>query len=416
MLYGLFNDSFPPVTDGVAQTVLNYAHWINETKNDNSCVVTPQHNGIDESKYNFNITQFPSFPLPLRDDYMVGMPLISFSAMKALKEMPISLVHAHSPFSAGTMALKTSKMKNIPLIATFHSKFDDDFATVTGIPATGKVAAKYVNHFYSQADEVWAVNKGTAKTLYDYGFEGHIEIMPNGCDMPATCKSKEITAKIKNKYHLLESGKTLCFVGRLTPQKNPQFILDTVLFLKNKGIDINAIIVGDGCKYDSLSSFIAENNLSDRVVMTGKITDRKLLRDIYTASDLFVLPSIYDNAPLVIREAAACQCPSLLISNSNSAEGIIDQVNGFLTECTSRDVSEYIEYLAGHPEILEAAGKNAQKTVYVSWENIVNKAICRYEEVIALYLAGQTRNSQKTSKMSFFQVQRLKKAIQLRND
>jgi hypothetical protein len=46
----------------------------------------------------------------------------------------------------------------------------------------------------------------------------------------------------------------------------------------------------------------------------------------------------------------------------------------------------------------------------------VKKAICRYEEVIALYLAGQTRNSQKTSKMSFFQVQRLKKAIQLRND
>ena len=64
--------------------------------------------------------------------------------------------------------------------------------------------------------------------------------------------------------------------------------------------------------------------LSERIRFAGALRDRDLLRQIYAASDLFVLPSVYDNAPLTVREAASCGCPSALITGSNAAEGIMD--------------------------------------------------------------------------------------------
>lgn len=41
--------------------------------------------------------------------------------------------------------------------------------------------------------------------------------------------------------------------------------------------------------------------------------EREILKRYYVAADLFLFPSLYDNAPLVIREAAALGTPSVLI-------------------------------------------------------------------------------------------------------
>ena len=45
---------------------------------------------------------------------------------KRLEEAPFELVHAHAPFLAGLAARRIAKKRNIPLVATFHSKYYDD--------------------------------------------------------------------------------------------------------------------------------------------------------------------------------------------------------------------------------------------------------------------------------------------------
>ena len=45
---------------------------------------------------------------------------------KRLEEASFELVHAHAPFLAGLTARHIAKKRNIPLVATFHSKYYDD--------------------------------------------------------------------------------------------------------------------------------------------------------------------------------------------------------------------------------------------------------------------------------------------------
>ena len=101
-------------------------------------------------------------------------------------------------------------------------------------------------------------------------------------------------------------------------------------------------------------------------------------------SDLFFFPSVYDNSPLVVREAASMALPSLLVSGSNAADVITDSVNGFTADETPEAMAKKIEYIFAHPGLLENAGKNACE-LCVSWEETVLKAGEKYREIINFY-------------------------------
>ncbi|MEI8114351.1 MAG: glycosyltransferase, partial [Bacteroidia bacterium] len=127
---------------------------------------------------------------------------------------------------------------------------------------------------------------------------------------------------------------------------------------------------------------VKEYKLQDNVVFTKVITDREDLQCVFAASDLFVFPSVYDNSPLVIQEAAAFDIPSVLVRNSSSAENIIDGVNGFLVENDLGDLTKTISGLMNNRQAIRKAGEGARKTIYHPWEAIVDDVYQRYTDII----------------------------------
>ena len=95
-----------------------------------------------------------------------------------------------------------------------------------------------------------------------------------------------------------------------------------------------------------------------------------------------MFPSVYDNAPIVIREAAAAQCPAVVVAGSNSAEGIIDDVNGFLTRNDPESLARRIQAIMGEPQRLSVVGEEAQRTLYRHWLQIIDEVAARYRELI----------------------------------
>ncbi len=374
-----FNDSYPPVTDGVAVTMHNYALWLNR-KHGSCCVVTPKHPLADDHE-EFPIFRFASMPMSVEKDYMLGLPEIAFKTFHTLDTMPLDLVHTHCPFASGTLALMTARKKDIPLIATFHSKYADDFAQRLNSENAGKLAAWYTAKFFSQADAVWAVSNGTAQTLRDYGYRGPITVMPNGCDFGPTERTADNRAAILRQFGLPDKP-LLLFVGRLVEQKNVNLLLRAVAKMES---DFSLLVVGDGEHAEMYHKTTAELRLQDRVRFAGTVRDRELLRKIYAASDLYVLPSVYDNAPLTVREAASCGCASALITGSNSAEGIEHNVNGFTSALSVEAYAALLDHALLNPERLRAAGECARKTVYLPWETVVDRAAEEYKRVIDEY-------------------------------
>ena len=125
---------------------------------------------------------------------------------------------------------------------------------------------------------------------------------------------------------------------------------------------------------------------SDRTRFLGFIRSGRELRSLYTLADLFVFPSIYDNAPMVVREAAVNETPSVLVRGSCSAEGIEDGVNGFLCEDSPEDIARIIRLAL--PKAREA-GRSARLTIPKPWEEIMTDVVERYEALIAAKKGGK---------------------------
>ena len=95
-----------------------------------------------------------------------------------------------------------------------------------------------------------------------------------------------------------------------------------------------------------------------------------------------MFPSTYDTSGLVVKEAAACDTPSLLVRGSCAAEGVTDGRNGFLCEETPEDFARILLAAIADREKLAEVGKNASREVYLSWEDAIDRAYRRYVEVV----------------------------------
>ena len=238
--------------------------------------------------------------------------------------------------------------------------------------------------FYNAADLVWVPNNATGLTLREYGYNGSFEVMANGTDMQIPDKVKLLKYRAKG-LDMIDAGPdefVMSFVGQHRWEKNVRLIIEALKMLQASGKQCKMVFVGEGYAARDMTQLVRQYQLHDQVVFLGVITDRKELQNVYAASDLFVFPSVYDNSPLVIQEAAAFGVPSVVVKNSSSAEGILDGVNGFLIENETASLTTVINELMKHPEVIRIAGEGATKSLYHPWEVIVDNVYHRYVELI----------------------------------
>jgi len=372
-MIGLFNDSFPPIMDGVAVATWNYAYWLNK-KNTPALVITPNVPGAPNEP--FPVYRYSSFPLLFRKPYRFGLPEIDIRFKLSLEKLPFKLLHTHCPFTTGHLALRLAHDRKIPLIATFHSKYRDDFERTVRSRKIADIMIKEVVSFYEKADEVWIPQASVEETIREYGYKGNIIVMENGNDFADNQNIVLLKEDARKHLGFGENENILLFVGQHIWEKNTKLIIDALAQIKNTKFKM--FFIGVGYASDEMKNMVQLNGLSENVIFKGLITDREILRKYYAASDLFIFPSIYDNAPLVVREAAALHTPSILAKNSTASEIINDNFNGFLTENDSISLSRKITDLLMDKSKIRLAGVNASKTIARSWCSIIDEVNDRY--------------------------------------
>ena len=402
----LFNESFAPQCDGVAVTVENYARIITE-RYGKAYVVTPSHPDREQN-FPFPVWEYASSAITVADQYRVGIPSVPKLAKK-FNETPIDIIHLHTPFTSGLLAGRMAARYNLPHVASFHSKYKDDInmRLKVNLKMPGEIVGRYVTSFYNRCDYIWSVSEGTAKTLREYGYRGEVLVMPNGCDMPISHRTEEGRNHVVKAYHLNGAYPILLFVGRHTFTKNTDIIINALGALARHGQKFNMLFVGDGEDASKMADMVKAQGLDKMVHFAGKISDRETLKQIYTSADLFVFPSVYDNAPLVVREAAACGCASALIKGSNSAEGLKDGVNAFLCAESVEDFALAL-YGALNNSDLSVIGQNARRDIYISWYEVLSMVASEYEKIQVdweKYKPKRPRSSENFSElMSYFDI------------
>ena len=350
-------------------------------------VITPEMPGIDEAQLPYQVLQYHSVSVPGRRPYRYGFPLFDLKFQKRFAAHSYEVFHAHCPFSSGDYALKMAKKMGVPLVATFHSKYRDDFERV--IP--NKVIVDYlvgkVVKFYENADEVWVPQASVGETLREYGYKGSFEVVDNGTEFAGASYSADLQREAKNELYVNTDEPLLLFVGQHIWEKNVKLIIEALA--KVKDMPFHALFVGDGYARDEMLTLAERQGLSghqdyrqDRLTFMGSVQSRVLMKTIYTAADLFLFPSVYDNAPLVVREAASLHTPSLVTRGSNTAELICDGFNGFFADNDVNAFANRLRYILERPITMTWAARGAANTLVRPWESIAEEVADRYQHLI----------------------------------
>ncbi|MBQ6432269.1 MAG: flippase-like domain-containing protein [Oscillospiraceae bacterium] len=374
----LFVDIYYPKVDGVVRTVDAYAKNL-QTLGHDAFVVSPKEAGAaEDAALPYRVYRTPSLRIP-GFDISLPLPCSTRELRRAFKESPPDVIHVHSPFFLGRLALRLGKKYHIPVYATFHSKYYDDAYNITHSKLLAWILVKYVVNFYTKVDRVWACSRMTADTLRSYGYNGTIYVMENGVDMFEVPQDLEdLRQAVVRRFELPTDRPLLLFVGQQIWHKNLRLVLDTVKRLSESDTPCRLVSVGEGYDSDAIQAYSRELGLDDCVRFVGKVANRELLFGLYAAADLLFFPSVYDNAPLVVREAALAGLPSLLAEGSNAAEIITDGVNGYAAETTADAMAERIRRIFSDREAHETVARNAKETIPVSWNQIVARAVTAY--------------------------------------
>ena len=380
MIVGQFTETYPPMVDGVGRVAAAYCETLEKLGNSSFYVAPDSSEKADCG--DIKTILYKGLKIP-NQPYRLGKAEFTSSYRRAVKNTDFDVIHAHTPFFAGAAARKIAKKRNLPLIATFHSKYKFDVWESTHSRFLTWLVGKIVVNFCNKCDEVWTVCEGTKKVLEEYGFTGKIVVMPNGTD-PYEISKETIEENLKP-LNIRENVPVLLFVGQVDHKKGIDKVIEAAAILKSEGMDFELLIAGDGQDKNKLVKRSKELNLEKQVHFLGFINNNDKLYSLYDRADLFVFPSVYDNAPMCVREAAIMETPALLVRGSCSAEVVEDGVNGFLCEDNIESIAEGIK--AALPKVKEA-GIEAKKTIPLPWEEILKRVCKRYEDLIKAHKQG----------------------------
>lgn len=382
LMIGLFNDSFPPTIDGVANAMVNYARVI-QKNHANVVVATPFYPDVVDD-YPFEVIRYPSANISKRLGYRAGYPFNS-AIIARLEAKRIDLIHTHSPFSSTILARVLRYYTGVPIVLTYHTKFDIDIEKRIAFNPARKASVRVLRANINACDEVWAVSEGAAENLKQLGYRGKCVIMENGTDYEKGKSSQTDMERLREELGLSQDMSVFLYVGRMMWYKGIRLTVDALRMVQDQGEEFRMIFVGEGADRKEIMDYVEKMGLTDRCIFTGAIYDRSDLKVYFSIAHLFLFPSTYDTNGIVVREAAACYTPSLLIRGSCAAEGIIHEDTGILADENAASIAAEVVRACRDQSLLEMIGNNAAEKIYLSWDDAIKKAFSRYEKILSEY-------------------------------
>ncbi len=371
---GLFCEVYPPIMDGVSLTVQNYARELQALGQD-VLVATAKAKEPLVGERAYELKRCFSLPLYKRPPYRYPLPYLDPAFSWALKKTDFSLIHAHAPFNLGKLGLRIAKKRDIPIVATFHSKYRSDIERVIKDEKVVDFFVRDIIRYFELVDEVWIPQASAEEYVRSCGYKGELFVMHNGTDFwVGSDDVSAIKSEARLRLRITEAeekkGKdipVLLFVGQHTWEKNTKLLIEALE--KIKDLEFSMYFVGTGYAEDGMKALVKKFGLSDKVHFEGAIYDRELLKQYYAAADLFLFPSLYDTAGIVVREAAALHVPTLVVEGSAATEIIFDGKNGYVAKQSADDFAIRLRQILADRDAIIEVGDQAALSFTGSWSS-----------------------------------------------
>ena len=325
-------------------------------------VVLNYYRHIDRSKVQFDFYFAQGSSLPQRKEletlgaglYPIppySHPIAYHRALyTAFKQRGYKIVHAH-----------LSTMSVFPLFAAWRA----------GVPVRichnhstahwgegGKTLLKYILRPFNKlfATDWFACGKTAGRWMYgDRAFDkGRVTIMPNAIDTVKFAFDPAARTALRKELCIPQNAFVVGHVGRFMYQKNHAFLLKVFAQLLKTRPDARLLLVGEGELEQQVRRQAAALGIQSQVIFTGARQD---VHKLYSAMDVFCLPSRYEGMPVVAWEAQANGLPCLFSDQITSETKATEKA-----QCVSiSNVATWIHLLKKCSRNIGEAGTNLKK-------------------------------------------------------
>jgi len=141
------------------------------------------------------------------------------------------------------------------------------------------------------------------------GVRGKLSYIPIGIDTPYLFPRIEAMQFLGDTVLALKNNvdmPKIFTIAELTRNKGISYAIEAIAQLKDRGIHMLYVLIGDGEERSHLKSLARKQGIENRVLFTGFIRDAA---QYLKAADIFLLPSLKEGMPYVLLEAAAAGLP-----------------------------------------------------------------------------------------------------------
>lgn len=208
-------------------------------------------------------------------------------SLRHIHDWKPDIIHAHFAVPTGALALALHTLTKTPYLITAHLG-DVPGGVPEQTDTLFKLAAPIANKIWHHAAGCTAVSS-FVKNLAETAYQRPVTQILNGIDTHGAPQPPPP-----------HRPRRLVLLGRLSVQKNPLFLIDSLAQATAAGWHLT--IIGDGPLRPELEHRIAVHNLTDRVTLRGWLTAPEVHVEL-AASDILLMPSLSEGLPVAAIEA-----------------------------------------------------------------------------------------------------------------
>ena len=193
--------------------------------------------------------------------------------------------------------------------------------------------------------------------------------------------------ELRYKYGFSSDDQILIFVGRIDEIKGIEILTKAFIRLMKQFPRLKLLVVGDGNFY-KLYTDIAP--YWSRIICTNFLNDRKIIYDLYSISDIGIIPSLHEEFGFVALEMMMMKVPIISSNNgglseliNNGRNGISIPMNTSDMEYNIQNLQEHLEYCLKHLESMKTYAEIARNDFLnkYSLKQFLNKMNSFYQNI-----------------------------------
>ena len=315
-----------------------------------------------------------SLPIPGRPDYRLAYGM-GGKIRRDLIDFAPNIIHLSAPDALGHWGASYALQKNIPLIASVHTRFDT-YLRYYRLGFLEPSITAVLRRFYRRCDAIVAPSQSMKDILLDQQMNDDIEIWASGVDNDVFMPSAR-SLEWRRTLGIADDDMVVGFFGRLVMEKGISVFCDTIAELTRRNVKLRVLVVGDGPARDWFG------NRLPNAIFIGFQSGPALPRAL-ASMDILLNPSVTETFGIVTLEAMSCGVPVVGADSPGTANLIVDGLNGRLI--AEDDIDSFADAIANYvawPVERKAAGAAAYlSAAKCSWDGANRSLAANYIRII----------------------------------